>query len=606
MLNHPSSRLLDQMDYFIAPVDEEIDFLKINRPEELKVIDPACGSGHMLTYAFDLLYALYEEEGYAPSEIPELILTHNLHGTEIDPRAGALAAFALTMKARAKQRTFFNKQVRPKVCIIEPISFTPDELDILVTSDGDRDAERVFWNQFEHADTFGSLIRPDADLIEPLHAHVEILEEGTLDASALREAAEIVLEQAQYLSQRYHVAIANPPYMGGKQMSALLSQFMKEEYPDAKSDLFAGFIKRCTKLAGPRGSVAMITMQSWMFLSSYEKLRASLLTNQRITSMLHLGARAFDSIGGEVVSSTAFVVENALEGSRNSARKRAGAFIRLVDGTSEAEKVAALGDALAQRTRDAGFYLASDADFAAIPGSPIAYWLSEKMRSVFAAGRPLCEVANLRQGLATADNNRFLRQWWEVSRARSAFACTSREEAAASGARWFPYNKGGEFRKWYGNQEYVVNWEHDGAEIRLFGTEGGGRPRSRAQNTDTYFSPSVSWSKVSSGAPAFRAYPPGFIYDVAGTSIFAVTDQERLGLLSFANSEVAFEQLAAVAPTLNYEVGQVASLSVADARADEVVALAADAVETAKVDWNVSETSWDFMSNPLVELASNK
>ncbi len=227
---------------------------------------------------------------------------------------------------------------------------------------------------------------------------------------------------------------------------------MKDEYPDSKSDLFAGFIERCTTLAGPRGTGAMITMQSWMFLSSYEKLRASLLAKQWIASMLHLGARAFDSIGGEVVSSTAFVLTNVPPEAQGSARKRAGTFIRLVDGTSEAEKVAALSAALDVQRKEAGFHLASDADFTAIPGSPIVYWLSERMRGSFSTGKPLSEVANLRQGLATADNNRFLRQWWEVSRARSAFACTSREEAAASGARWFPYNKGGDFRRWYGNQ----------------------------------------------------------------------------------------------------------------------------------------------------------
>ncbi|MFT8396228.1 Eco57I restriction-modification methylase domain-containing protein [Propionibacterium sp.] len=345
------------------------------------------------------------------------------------------------------------------------------------------------------------------------------------------------------------------------------TQFMKDEYPDSKSDLFAGFIARCAGLALPRGTAAMITMQSWMFLSSYEKLRASVLTHQRITSMLHLGARAFDSIGGEVVSSTAFVLANQPSGGQSSARRQAGTFIRLVDGASEAEKVNALSTALGSQTKEEGFHLASGEDFAAIPGSPIVYWLSERMRAVFTVHDPFGAVASLAVGLQTGDNNRFLRQWWEVSGNRTAFSCTSREDAAASGARWFPYNKGGEFRKWYGNQEYVLNWEHDGAEIRTFGTEDGGRPRSRAQNTDTYFSPSVSWSKVSSGAPAFRSYPAGFIYDVAGTSIFAATRQQRAMLLSFANSQVAFEQLAAVAPTLNYEVGQVAGLPVAAASA---------------------------------------
>ena len=378
---------------------------------------------------------------------------------------------------------------------------------------------------------------------------------------------------------------------------------MKDEYPDSKSDLFAGFIERCTSLALPRGAVAMITMQSWMFLSSHEKLRASLLTKQRITSMLHLGARAFDSIGGEVVSSTAFVLTNLPAESRSATRTLAGTFIRLVDGASESEKATALSTALIERTKDAGYHLASGADFAAIPGSPIVYWLSEKMRGAFVSGDKLGAVAGLAVGLQTGENSRFLRQWWEVSGNRTAFACTSREEAATSGARWFPYNKGGEFRKWYGNQEHVVNWEDDGAEIRTYGTENSGRPRSRAQNTNTYFSPSVSWSKVSSGTPAFRAYPAGFIYDVAGTSIFAATSQERAGLLSFANSQVAFELLAAVAPTLNFEVGQVAGLPVADASAEDGVFFATRAMDTARLDWNSFENSWEFARDPIVELA---
>ena len=374
---------------------------------------------------------------------------------------------------------------------------------------------------------------------------------------------------------------------------------MKDEYPDSKSDLFAAFIERCTSFAAPRGAVAMITMHSWMFLSSYARLRDSLLTHQQIASMLHLGAKAFDSIGGEVVSSTAFVLTN-------EPGKRAGSFVRLVDGNSEAEKVSALHAALDARTRESDFYQASRSDFASIPGTPIVYWLSEKMRAVFTLGDRLGAVTSLAVGLQTGDNGRFLRQWWEISLERSAFGCTSREEAKASGARWFPYNKGGDFRKWYGNQEHVVNWEDDGAEIRVFGSEGGGRPRSRAQNTDTYFSPSVSWSKVSSGAPAFRSYPPGFIYDVAGTSIFAMTSRERAGLLSFTNSQVALEQLAAIAPTLNYEVGQVAGLPVADASADGGVSLATKAIEVAKSDWDNFETSWEFVRNPLVDLSERE
>ncbi|MCB9405026.1 MAG: BREX-1 system adenine-specific DNA-methyltransferase PglX [Microthrixaceae bacterium] len=483
MLNHPSSALVARMDYYIAPVDEETDFLRIAKPEDLKVIDPACGSGHMLTYAFDLLYAIYEEEGYAPTDIPGLILTHNIYGTEIDPRAGALASFALTMKARGSQRTFFNRQVEPNICVLDPITFTTDELSELATADGDHRDEEAFWTQFAHADTFGSLIQPDTDLTARLADHLSTLDDdgSILRASVLDRAARVI-DQATYLTRSYAVAVANPPYMGSKQMNALLSQFMKDKYPDSKSDLFAAFIERCTNLAGQRGAVAMITMQSWMFLSSYAKLRDSLLANQQIASMLHLGARAFDSIGGEVVSSTAFVLTN-------EHGKRAGSFVRLVDGNSEAEKITALRAALYARTSETDFYEASGDDFASIPGSPIVYWLSEKMRMVFTSGDRLGAVASLAVGLQTGDNNRFLRQWWEVSQACFAFACTSREEAQASGARWFPYNKGGEFRKWYGNQEHVVNWENDGTEIRAFSGDRQAPAVRRQWRTPTFHRP---------------------------------------------------------------------------------------------------------------------
>ncbi|MBX3097310.1 MAG: BREX-1 system adenine-specific DNA-methyltransferase PglX [Fimbriimonadaceae bacterium] len=594
MLNHPESRLVERMDYYIAPVDEEDDFLKLDSPEELTVIDPACGSGHMLTYAFDLLYAIYEEEGYTPSQIPGLILKNNLFGTEIDPRAGALAAFAMTMKAAARRKLSLKNPVAPNICVVEALSFRADEIDVLTAEQGDDLTTQAFWNQFEHADTLGSLIRPDVSqtmfikaALERTNAENDIIYSGSV------ERARRLIRQAEILSSQYTVVVANPPYMGSKQMNALLSQFMKDNCPNSKSDLFAGFIERCLDLASSRGYVAMITMQSWMFLSSYEKLRTSLIAHQRIASMLHLGTRAFDSIGGEVVSSTAFVLEK-----HSSHREQPGEFVRLVEGGSEAEKSAMLTDALVTRSTDDGYYLASGGNFAAIPGKPIVYWLSEKMRDSFSTGNPLSEVANLRQGLATADNNRFLRQWWEVASNRIAFACTSREEAAASGARWFPYNKGGEFRKWYGNQEHVVNWERDGAEIVDF------KPRSVIRNPGTYFSPSVSWSDISSGEAAFRRYPQGFIHDSTGHSGFGdptMLDQVTLLL----NSKFVMEIMKVVAPTLHFHIGYVGLVPVHEG----IRALSTDTVgsliETAQDDWDSAETSWRFETNALVDLKSS-
>ncbi len=586
MLNHPLSRLVEQMDYYIAPVDEETDFLEITTPEELKVIDPACGSGHMLTYAFDLLYAIYEEEGYTPSQIPSLILTNNLYGTEIDQRAGSLAAFALTMKAAAKRKLFLKNPVEPNVCVLDPVSFSGDELSYLVTRDGDRHAEEAFWNQFAEADTFGSLIQPDAALTVRLAKHLATLDDGgdLLRADAL-DWAQRVITQATYLTRDYAVAVANPPYMGSKQMNSLLSQFMKDEFPDSKSDLFAGFIERVVAMVRPHGYMAQVTMQSWMFLSSYEELRAKLQRDASIVAMLHMD---------NMVMRIAFGTSATVWEIRGDAQ-RAGKYtwIALDDLDGDTPRRFPARNARNATAGADGYFTVAQSEMTTIPGSPVVYWLSEKMREVFTSGDRLGAVASLAVGLQTGDNNQFLRQWWEVSRARSAFACTSREEAAASGARWFPYNKGGEFRKWYGNQQHVVNWENDGAEIVAF------KPRSVIRNPGTYFSPSVSWSDISSGDTAFRRFPAGFIHDVKGMSAFgAVGLLDNVAVLM--NSSFARAMLRAIAPTVNFQIGDVGKVPVDGI--EELPPNAPTLVATARMDWDCFETSWNFERNPLVVL----
>lgn len=346
LLNRPQSRLAEQMEYYIPPEQPETDFLRIKGPEDIKVCDPACGSGHMLTYAFDLLYAMYEEEGYDPAEIPEKILTHNLYGIELDERAGELAAFALTMKARARQRRFFNKRVKPNICVLEKVSFSREELDEYMGAVG-RDlfthGLRETLQQFSEADNFGSLIVPRVTNVADVLATLEAKDmAGNLFLSDTHQRVLRVLRMADYLSPRYAVVVANPPYMGGKGMNGRLSAWAKENFPRSKSDLFAMFIERNLDLAVKGGAVAMITMQSWMFLSSFEALRSHILNQHTILSMAHLGARAFDSIGGEVVSTTAFVLENAHKPAYR------GAYLRLVDGNSEAEKMEMLAKAIEQ------------------------------------------------------------------------------------------------------------------------------------------------------------------------------------------------------------------------------------------------------------------
>ena len=344
MLNRPNSKLIEVMEYYIKPEQPESDFLHITKPEEIKICDPACGSGHILTYAFDLLYAIYEEEGYEPSEIPEKILTHNLYGIEIDERAGELAAFALTMKARARQRSFFRKPIQPNICVLRNIRFDESELENYMDFIG-RDLFtaplQTTLKQFEEADNFGSLIRPEVTDVEVMQKILEAKNvSGELFLSSIHQKVLQTLQQADYLSPKYQVVLAHPPYLGGKGMNPRLAAWVKENYPDSKSDLFAMFIERNLDLAQKHGAVGMITMQSWMFLSSFEKLREKLLDNATILSMAHIGARGFDSIDGEVVSTTAFVLGNGYIPDYK------GAFVRLVDGKSEAEKERMLKEAI--------------------------------------------------------------------------------------------------------------------------------------------------------------------------------------------------------------------------------------------------------------------
>ena len=370
---------------------------------------------------------------------------------------------------------------------------------------------------------------------------------------------------------------------------------MKDEYPTGKSDLMTAFMIRSQELTDSGGHWGMINLPSWMSLKSFEALRRDLLREQRICSMAHLGRGIFGSDFGTV----AFVVNNM-----PSLPTTRGVYRRLFEQHVEVRSVATIE----QLFLDAEYnrFVVPQADLESIPGAPIVYWLSEKMRKAFLAGRPLGDLVELLVGLRTGDNNRFMRLWWEIAWDRFGVSVSSLDEASASGCRWFPYNKGGSFRKWYGNHEHVINWEFDGKEIE----EGlakrypymvpKGKTRLRGQGRQRYFSPSVSWSKVSSGEPAFRHYPNGFIFDVAGTSIFAEPTHILWVILGFSNSEMALKQLAAVAPTLNYEVGQVGALPMVDQHGQEVAALASAAVENAKRDWDGFETSWQFQSNPLV------
>ena len=602
----PNSQLRSSMEYYVDPVEGQVDDgVTVTGPEEIRLIDPACGSGHMLTYAFDLLYAIYEEEGYAPSDISRLILTHNLVGTEIDTRAAQLASFALAMKARGRDRRFFTRNVQPRIVLIEAIQFTDDNIQSIVTAfENISNAGKVNGDQvelllraFEDANTFGALIRVDAEAVRALARTLESLGAGSdaLFTSHLADPVRELLNQAHTLvDDQYHVVVANPPYLGARTMGAKLSDFAKKQYPHSKTNTCAMFIERNRDLATSGALISMVTLHSWMFLKSYAKIRTELPQWGFINSMIHLGSRGFDQIGGEVVQTTAFVIDKVLQ------RTRSGLYIRLVDGGSEAEKQRLLREALDETSHHLR-YSATVQDFSRIPESPIVYWLSEAMKDAFDKGIQLGKVTSPRQGLATADNDRFLRQWFEVSGSLFAHGIKSRNEAELSGKKWFPYNKGGNSRKWWGNQDYVVNWEGDGKEIRSF-FDINGKLRSRPQNTEYYFRTSISWSDVNTGEGAFRIYREGFIFDIKGMSTFLSNINDLPPIIGLLNTGIVSKFLKFLSPSMSTQIGDVARIPIVPADPAVVTPIVSELIEMSRQDWNAYETSWEFTVDPLVDM----
>ena len=591
LLNRPGSKLVEQMDYYIKPEQTETDFLRINKPEEIKICDPACGSGHMLTYAFDLLYAIYEEEGYEPAEIPEKILTNNLYGIEIDERAGELAAFALAMKARAKQRRFFNKGVKPNICVLENIHLDEGELKNYMDFIGRHlftAPLQTTLRQFEEANNYGSLIRPDVTDVDGM---LKILESknvsGHLFLSRTHQKVLQVLRQAEYLICRYHVVIANPPYMGSKGMNSNLSVWAKENFPHAKADTFAMFIARGLELVLTYGYSAMITMQGWMFLSSYEDLRRVLLNSYRICSLIQIGYNSFPELNSKVAQAAAFVLCNS-----NSEIK--GSFYNLNNAPQAADKHKIF---LEQLANPAALHRGSAADFNKIPGSPIAYWVSDKLRAIFAAGRSLEDIAPVRQGFQTGDNDSFLRFWHEVDINSCGFEYKDTRTFHDSKKVYAPYNKGGEFRKWYGNNDYVVSFDvANYAKLSQLGN--------KLPSRHLYFKSSVTWSSLSSGSFGARYNGIGFTFSAKGACAFPKGEEELDISLSVLNSFVCKKVLEFLSPTLDFNVGSLRQIPLPVNFSPEAYDLLHQNcrrnIYISKTDWDSFETSWDFICIPLL------
>ena len=602
---HPDSALRAQFEYLVTPAEgQEDQGLAITNPEDFRVIDPACDSGHMLTYAFDVLWEMYVEAGYPSRRIARLILEKNLHGADVDERAAQLASFALTMKAvehdlgflgRIERRTCQGGETSwrgPRIVHVESVEL--DELSPAEIADASGDGVSLgvsqLIEQLRYADTYGSLIRVPAGASALFREIARRIEAGERQQVLLGADSEEWLRAAnmcEVLEEgRYTTLIANPPYLGMRKVKDPLKRFANKHYKRSSTDLCTMFIERAASLAQRRGAIGMITMHAWMFLDSYRELRPWMLSAMSIDSMAHLGTRAFDSIGGEVVQTTAFTTTNA-----SCDADRAGVYLRLVDGRNEAEKAQLLCEAAANNDHMLRFET-SASTLAVIPGRPIVYWASRQMLNAFEVGVPLGEVAPAKQGLATADNERFLRQWFEVSTDRSYMRACDREDALASEARWFPHNKGGEYRKWWGNQDYVINWQDDGRELWDF------RPRSVIRNPDCYFRPCVSWSNVSSGEPSFRLYEASSIFSHVGQAVFPA-ESERLKVLSYANSRVVTTVLEAIAPGTHFEVGQVKNLPWIEPDSFESAGVE-QLIGIFRSDCDSRETSWDFARPPYL------
>ena len=560
---------------------------------DIKVIDPCMGSGHILVYAFDVLMQMYENDGYSQRDAAQCILENNLYGLEIDERAAQLAYFAVMMKARQYDRRIFSRGIQPHVyAIAESNDIDAYTRDYFANNDPKlKAALNSIINDLRDAKEYGSILTVAPVDFAALYARVEEVQN---DISLHREAALAtilpLIRVAEVLAQQYDVVVTNPPYMGSGNMDARLNEFVKKNYPDSKSDLFAVFIERCGQMTVKNRYQAMITQHAWMFLSSFEKLRAKLLLKDTV-NMAHLGPRAFEEIGGEVVQTTSFVLRNS------HIADYKGTYCRLIEPTTQQGKEEMF---LSGENR----YTAQQSNFSKIPGSPVAYNFSSQVFDAFDKYERLLEYGITRLGMTTASNETFVRLWHEVEIQNCHLVAENAEQVLATHAKWVPYNKGGAFRRWYGNMDCVVNWENDGYAIRHFG-EDTGHIRSTVPNTEYYFLECGTWSKISSGKIAVRYRPAGSIFDVAGACLYAKDSHILYALIAFLNSNVAMKLLSVLSPTMNFEGGHISSLPVhIPSVQTNYYKIVDSCINISKTDWNSYESSWDFKRHPLIRFVS--
>jgi len=602
--NKPKSRIREYMPYYIESASSTAtDYLHLNSIEELKLLDQACGSGHILVYGFELLYKIYEEEGYNPSDIPQLIIEKNLYGFEIDERAAQLAGMAIMMKARSYNRRFFRKGVEPNILCYsdlklseEEVTETFHELEIDLP-----DSLKFDLNLIKQATNLGSLIHPKtsiAVLKSTLATLENKLQTANLFLQPKTQALRVAIIQLIPLGETYHCVVDNPPYMGSGNMNKELSDFVKTNYPDSKADLMACFMEAGLAALQQKGFLGMINQHSWMFLSSYEKLRTKLIEKIQFDTLLHLGSRTFPEIGGEVVQNASFTLLNTTSQSK-------GSYLRLVDFENSELKRDKTLEAI-QNPRCGWFYTANQNDFEKIPGSLIAYWVSDTLRNVF-DNKQLKDYGSSCIGMRTGDNLHFLRYWHEIKISIMGVGFSSSQEAQEMSMKWIPYCKGGSFRKWYGNNDYVVNWESDGYEIkentRKVYPQLGENLGWKISNEQFYFKSGLTWSGVAANIFGVRYYPIGMIFDSGANSYFVDNTDYKLYIAGLLNSNIINNLIKIINPTINTGSGVIAILPaiVKERYIESINIIVNNNILLSTNDWDSREASWNFKTSPLFD-----
>ena len=598
---HPNDSLKAGWKYYLDEAEQEpevqdklneihAEYAKLNL-EDIHFIDPCMGSGHILVYAFDVLMQIYESAGYSQRDAAKSILENNLYGLDIDDRAYQMAYFAVMMKARQYNRRILSAETPCHVYAIQDsnsinrnqLKYFGADLNEIEKKDALNQIAGLL-DTFRDAKEYGSILdveNYDWELLRRFAAKNSVEGQISLDTVGIDETQEKlneIIAIGETMARKYESVVTNPPYMGGSGMGVKLSEYVKSRYPDSKVDMYSVFIEKCTKLVRETFCASLITQHGWMFLSSFEKLRSK-LTSAHVVNMAHLGARAFDEISGEVVQTAAYVIR------KNSLIEYKGKYLRLLQGNSEAEKESLFFDG-------GKVFLAQLSSFMKVPGIPLAYWLSPKFLRIF-ENENVYAKAPTKQGTATADNIKYLRLWNEIDANTIAFGIKDSAESERSGKKWYPYNKGGSYRKWYGNRDYLIDWQHNGMRVKAF-------KNSVVRNPSFYFKEGITWSDIATNGYSARYTEGGFVFDSSGPMCFP-NHEDMLYVLGLLNSKITDAVLELLAPTFHFREGPVGNIPFVKGASSELSNLVKSNIEISKQDWDSNDLSWDFSMNPMVK-----